>query len=342
MPDERSNPDETISVTVFRPIAAALEEAGVEWRPLLGDCGIDPGLLRDAEARVPHARLARFWPNAARVLEDPLFGLHLAAHVRPHAVNLIGYLLMSSETVMEGLERVVRYQRLVYGTEFLRLSRDPGVVHVEVLPVDTADAGAQIGVEYLLGTARKYLEWVTERDAVPSHARLAHAPRGPLQEYRQVLGCTVDFHGGWSGMTFPRERLALPSVHANAEIARLHREYAEKQLVERRDRTMVCRVRKVIGAHLDDGEADLARVAERLNMSPRTVQRRLAAEDTSFKAVVSRMRRETALVLLEEGRAPLAEIAYVSGFSDPSNFSRAVRRWTGRSPSEYRRQRATG
>jgi hypothetical protein len=77
---------------------------GLEWRPLFESCGIDPDLIANSEARVTAEVFDRFWLKAAELTGDPCFGLHVGERLRPFAVNLVGYLLMSSQTVQEGLE----------------------------------------------------------------------------------------------------------------------------------------------------------------------------------------------------------------------------------------------
>ena len=90
-------------VTVFRPIVLGLTAMGLDSESFLESCGVDPELVSDSEARVPLEVFDRFWLLAAEQTKDPCFGLHLGDHLRPLAVNILGYLLMSSATVREGL-----------------------------------------------------------------------------------------------------------------------------------------------------------------------------------------------------------------------------------------------
>ena len=95
------------------------------------------------------------------------------------------------------------------------------------------------------------------------------------------------------------------------------------------------RVERLIDNALSDG-VSLARIADELNLSQSAVRRRLKREaDVSFQALVENRRKAIALRLLEDGGASVAQVAFVVGYSDPSNFVRAFKRWTGSSPSAY-------
>ena len=88
----------------------------------------------------------------------------------------------------------------------------------------------------------------------------------------------------------------------------------------------------------DDGEVQASRVATRLKMSTRTLHRGLAAEDTSFGEILSALRQERAARHLAEDRVSIAEVAFLLGFSELTSFHRAFKRWTGRTPAEFRRE----
>jgi AraC-like DNA-binding protein len=308
---------------------------GLEWRSILRSCGIDPELLGDADARIPEEAVDAFWPRAAELTGDPLFGLHVGEQVRPLAVNIIGYLLMSSPTVREGLERVVRFQRLVIGREDIAFVDRP---HSSVITIDDDALGSAVQIEYRADLILKFLDWITAIDFRANEVRFRHSALGDRSEYERVLGCPVKFECEGTELVLPEGGLDQPSLHANPEIAEAHEEYAERHLAQLRDQSIARRVMAVLMAHLEEGPIRLGEAARSLYMSPRTLQRRLAEEGQSFHEIVESLRRNLCLHHLENPNVGLAEIAYIAGFSDPSAFTRAVRRWTGRTPLEYRRE----
>jgi AraC-like DNA-binding protein len=87
---------------------------------------------------------------------------------------------------------------------------------------------------------------------------------------------------------------------------------------------------------MNESPPDIERIARRLAMTPRTLQRRLRQEETSFAAVLEELRRDMAPSLLREGRMSVSEVAFLLGYEDPSSFQRAFRRWFGVSPRAFR------
>src|SRR5215470_8466631 len=121
----------TALVSSLRVFMDALRELGADWEGILRACEIDPELLQDPEARILQSHFDRVWVTAADHTGDPCIGLHAGERVHPRAVNIFGYLALSSSTLGEGLTRVARYQRVVSSRGFLSLEdgRD-GVAHV--------------------------------------------------------------------------------------------------------------------------------------------------------------------------------------------------------------------
>jgi AraC-like DNA-binding protein len=323
-------------VTVFRPIIYGLTELGLEWQPLLASCGIDPDLVSDPEARIPAQVFDQFWPKAAERTGDPCFGLHVGERVRPLAVNIVGYLLMSSPTVRDGLERVVAYQGLSFGTDWIMLADRGASTLVRFASEGDPDELA-IQDEYRAIIVLKFLDWITEIDFRAGEVRFRHQPRGPRSEYERILRCAVKFQSKDSELVISRADLDQPSLYANPEIARVHADYAERHLAELEDQSITRKVKTLLMSRLDRGPCELAEVARSLHMSPRTLQRRLDQEETSYNQTLDSLRREICLRYLERSDTALAEIAYVAGFSDSSALSRAVRRWTSQTPLAYRR-----
>jgi AraC-like DNA-binding protein len=130
--------------------------------------------------------------------------------------------------------------------------------------------------------------------------------------------------------------LDRPSVHANEALARVHEEFAERLLASEENAEVTRRVQRALAERLESAPPGLASVARQLGMSARSLQRRLAEEKTSFREVVEKLRRELARDHLERRRTPIAAVAYLTGFSDASAFTRAVRRWFGRTPARLR------
>ena len=237
------------SITTLRPVVNALTQMGLDWRSILSASGIDPELIDDCEARISAEAFAHFWPTAAEITGDACLGLHVGEHVSPASVNILGYLLISSPTVRAGLERVVRFQRLVFDAEWLTLIDEGSstLIRFETDAIDPLDLGVQL--EYKAALITKLLDWVTSARFHATEIRFRHAPRKDPSEYERILQCPVKFRCKESGLVYTRAGLEQPSMHANEEIARAHEEFAERHLAAFEDRSLARRVKTVQRRH---------------------------------------------------------------------------------------------
>ena len=330
----------TTSATTLRLFAEALADLGVDSESILRSCDIDPAALDDPEARIPQDRFHRIWIPASERTGDPCIGLHAGERIHPHAVNLFGYLMLSSATLGDGLKRVARFQRVLTEQPWMAIDDTGAFVRIRV-GIEHGDAELRaIHAEYVSPLVLQVLSWVSEADIEPIEARFEHEARGEVSEYERILGCPVKFAAEQSDIVLTAETFDRPSVHANERFAALHQEFAEQLLASEKETRTAPHVRRVLAERLESGAPGLPSVARRLGMSARSLQRRLSEEQTSFSEVLVMLRRDIAREQLERHDTPIAEVAYLTGFSEVSAFTRAVRRWFGRSPARLRRESA--
>src|SRR5262245_44751493 len=152
----------TTTASTLRLFVEALQAIGVDWRAVLRRCDVDPAVLTDPEARIPQERFERIWIAAREVSGDPCIGLHAGEHVHPHAVNLLGYLLLSSATLGAGVRRVCRYQLVLTADPWIGVEEIAGSVRVRV-GTESGDPGFRaIHSEYVAALSLHLLDWVSE------------------------------------------------------------------------------------------------------------------------------------------------------------------------------------
>jgi len=326
----------TTSITHIRVLLTTLEEAGVDVTELCRSCGIDLATLEDSDLRIPRSRVLQLWREVARRLPDPHLGLHLGERVRPRATNVVTYLAMSSRTLREGLERLIRYQRIISGGARLQL-RDEGARTLIRLEFGSQELPAtRDEIDFWAVVLLKFSRWITDLDIALPEVRFRYPRPADTSEHERIFGCRPRFQAGESGLLMAAADLSRPSIHANPEIARTHEQFAEEYLAGLDDASTTRKLRELLVTLLERGPLDLPTAASRLNLSARTLQRRLRHEDTSYREVIDDLRRDVALNQLRRTDTPIEEITYLIGFSELSPFYRAFRRWTGQTPVEYR------
>ena len=314
----------------------ALESYGLDADELFRSAGLDPGRLYETNARYRDADLYKLWTLAVRTTQDSCIGLEVASFWHPSAAHALGYAWLASATLKDALERTVRYFRMMSDKEKLILDESDDelrlVVENPALDFPTAAEDLDASFAVLIGLCRtchgeKFnpLRVTMRRPEPPDPAPFAAFFRAPIQ-----------YSGNEDSVCFDKKTALAAMPTANAEVARANEKIVQDYLA-RFDRSSVAmQVRARLTEQLPSGNATQDSVADALHMSLRSLQRRLRNEGTSYKDLLEETRRELAAHYMAESHRSINEITYLLGFSEPSNFSRAFRRWTGKSPSAYR------
>ncbi|MCQ4271939.1 MULTISPECIES: AraC family transcriptional regulator [Pseudomonas] len=326
----------TTSSSWAQSIVQGLEMGGVDCRALFLELGMDYAALGDAEARFPQDGMTRLWHRAVELSGNPAIGLNMARVVRPASLHVVGYALMSSRTLREGLTRLVRYQRIIAeGADLnLRMLPEGGAltlaIHGDRLPP------ARQSAEASLACTLAFCRWISGTPLKPLQVWLQGPPPADPEPYRQVFQAPLQFDAEHYGLLFELADLEAPLPSANESLAQLHDRFAGEYLARFSGSRVAHQARQVLCRLLPQGEPRRDTVAQALHLSERTLQRRLQDERTSFQQLLDDTRRELAEQYLAQPNLTLLEIAYLLGFADPSNFFRAFRRWFGSTPGEYR------
>jgi AraC-like DNA-binding protein len=320
-------------------VRQALTNAGLDADGLLRRAGIDPELLGDPVARVPTSQATRMWHLAVEATGDPCFGLAVARLWHPTSFHALGFAWLASETLEEALQRLVRYAhvistaaqvdlREVDGDFDLRLERDPLISAY----LEPADAAVDAGLGSILTMCRMAIGEDFRPEAVfVQRDRLACADR-----YESFFGAPVGFATGHNALRFSSAQLARQMPAGNLELAHLNEQVVARYLAQLNREDVAMQVKAYLVDRLPSGDVREEALAERLNMSLRSLQRRLQDQGTSYKELLEQTRRELAEQYVRNTRLSINEITFLLGFTEPANFSRAFRRWHGLSPSAFR------
>jgi AraC-like DNA-binding protein len=336
----------TVSVQGVWLLAAGARARGLDVEPLLARHGLSQAPSGDVDARVPARAVLGLWAELPQLSGLPHFGVWLAelACAAP-PTSLGARLVHSAPTLGAGVGRLIRFERVFHGVRATELRTEAGVARFTHTPPIGIGPGAPPAVEFafawLLGTARA----TTGAALSASRVTFTHAAPGALDPYRRFFGVEPRFEATENTLELPSAALELPQATADALMGRLVERHARELSRQLPTGTgLVGRVRGLLARSLDIGEseaASLGGVAGQLRLPERTLQRRLAAEGTSFNTLLDEVRRELALEHLAEPATSVAEVAFALGFGDQTAFHRAFLRWTGRTPGEHRRRLAS-
>ena len=331
-----AGPTLEMSFRIIEVVKAGLLAQGVDDRALLAKYGLHPA-TDPRELRVPHDVVLTLLDEAARLTRDPCFGVHAAQHYQPGA-HVFEYLALNSPTLGDLLTRVCRYYRLIIdaAAPTLEIAGDTARWHFRMPghePVHTLLAQLVLTTAVLAGRRWMGLE-------LSPKVVFAFAAPEDSSEYTRVLGPLVKFAGTTNHLEFPALALTLPLRTANPDLFALLDDHAAILLRQRpAPDDLLTKVKQLVADGLESGDFELEALAKQLHTSGRTLRRRLSELGTSHREIVDQVRHALAKPYLANERLSLEDIAYLLGFSDPSAFHRAFKRWAGKTPSEQRRDR---
>ncbi|MBP7704408.1 MAG: AraC family transcriptional regulator [Caulobacter sp.] len=327
----------TVSAGYARALLDYAVSRGADPAVLLDRSEIAADRLLDQDNRVPMAGYVALMRAAKELCDAPALGLEFGASTQFDAFSIVGLICRSAGTMGEALQHLNRYRRLIAevdaggdGERFAITPRDDGLWLEDRRPDPDAfpELTEETFARFVSEVARSFPDAPFVQAVEVSHARPAHA-----DDYARLLKAPVTFGAGRNALRIDPSWLSLETTGANGYVFGVFNERAEALLKRLEASTTVRgRIEALLLPRLHLGEADMAATARALGMSRQTLYRRLKAEGAGFDQVLDDLRRETALSYLESRRLSVSETAYLVGFSDRSAFSRAFKRWTGRSP----------
>ncbi len=336
---DRQMSEITDAGVLIRLAYQAMQNAGIDSAEVLRRIGLSQQQLDQKDLRTPHSAQKLFWNAVEEVSGDPDVGLHLGEHTPVFRGQVLEYLFLSSPNFGEGLKRALNYQRLLSDAVEASLEQDEtGMYLANISP----GAPMRHLVECVMLGVIKFFQYVTEGAFRPLRLELVHEQGPNPEEYSRLFECPVEFGCPENRLYFSPEVMSIESSHAEPELLRLHEQLASEHVAKLEKQDFIAQVNRLIGELLESGHANLETVAERLGIKPRTLRTRLAEVDTNFNQLLADYRCNLAKRLLAKTDESIDEIVYLTGFSEPSTFYRAFKRWVGVTPVEYRKSKRTG
>jgi AraC-like DNA-binding protein len=327
-----------ISIGITNALLFGASRLGVNVAEVIDAVGLDRERLADPEGRIGFDEQMGVWAEAARRSGDRDFGLHIAESVPVEMLGVLAHLTMACATLGEALDRYVDYSRLVDASSELQLEEDAGFAHLALRTTCAPWIVPRHVAEGSIGLLFAILRRMLGPSMVLEEVGFQHAAPPVTDTHRRLFGCRVRFGAKANGLVFHPSLLDRRFETANPALVASHSARAD-ELLERLPAAdpFVHRVRRRIYESLASGEVAMPAVARELGISVSSLRRRLAAQGSSFREILGTIRRDLALVYLEDRAWSTAEVAFVLGFADTGAFTRSFQRWTGDTPGAYRR-----
>lgn len=328
----------SILVTWVTAFGRALDAAGCDGSALLAEAGFDRSHLGGPDARCPLTKTGRLWRVALEATGDEAFGVKLASYFTHTAFHALGYGLSASSSLKEAFERLQHYSHVVSDAVGYRFYRCGAEYHFYIeprteVPIESIDA--------LVGMHLRMCRSLIGRDFSPLSVELRRPRPTVIEDFERLWRAPLHFNAEHNRLRFDPASIERVLDSGNPELARLSDAVSARYLTRIERHNMEARVRTVLTQRLQHSEPTEEQVAEILNVSARTLQRKLGDSGTTFTRIVDETRHAQALALFSRPQMSVNEVTHLLGFSCSSSFTRAFRRWTGLSPSEWRAGRGS-
>jgi AraC-like DNA-binding protein len=319
-------------------IARAIDDYGHDSRELFRRAGLDYSRLNEPGARYSNTAVCRLWDLATERIQDACFGMQVASLWHPTTMHALGYSWMASYNLDEAYQRTVRYGRFLnsatYSALKIRESADVYGLFADnsVLNFDPPQVGQEAGLALFLNISRA----TYGPDFKPVGVSVRRKEPDCVDRFCEYFDAPVMFSETNNGLWLNPEQVVKPLATANPELVRINDQVVVDYLADLDRNDVVSRVRSKIAEHLPTGRIDESEIAAAINLSQRSLQRRLSEQQMPFTRVLEDTRRELSRQYVRDPQRSINEIAYLLGFAEPGNFSRAFKRWYGKTPSQYR------
>jgi AraC-like DNA-binding protein len=321
---------------VMRLAYAQAKNAGIALEPLLKAAHLTHQQIKNPRAAIKVRDQIKFLNLVAAALEDDHLGFHLAKIPDLREIGLLYYVLASSDTLIDALQRAVRYSSIV-NEGILQRCIDGNSVGVSFHYVGVSRHEDRHQIEFWMTGLVRACRQLTGLRLLPNRVRLTHR-QARNAEYAEFLGDDVEFGASTDDITFSNSIRQSPVVSADPHLNKLLVSYCEEAICHRPKSkgSFQSNVENAIVPLLPHGKAQAGEIARQLGLSQRTLARRLSLEGLTFSELLENLRSDLANRYLDNGDLPISQIAWLLGYREVSAFSHAFKRWTGKTPRKAR------
>ena len=325
------------------PFSRAMEARDIDLSEAMLACNIDQKALKDQESRIAAECFTTLIDYCNQKLNKHDFALSVAEHFHPGTFHVLGYAMMSSNTLKDALTRVAQYKRVVSNTcELSVKEKDTDLIfEMQIFSYQDTDrlVLSRDSVLAFLGTIIKFSRALVGQDFKAKKLFFCYPkPDFDTQFINDFFGCDIEFNAPHSGLVLDKHKANEALIGANPLITQTHEKLLNEFLSRINKDDLIQQVRTKIYDFLPLGTPSQSDIASELGLSLRNLQRKLNEKGSSFKDILEDTRKRLAIDYLKQSHLSLGEVSYLVGFSNLSNFNRAFKRWTELTPGEFRQQ----
>ncbi|TKB45734.1 AraC family transcriptional regulator [Thalassotalea mangrovi] len=323
-----------VSSHSVRALVVYLSHLGLPLRQSLDLVGLDKASLFNEHSLLSTDVLEALYNHAESVLGLNDIGFNFGQSIEPDRWSTLGYIAYTAPTLNRALQQQYKFQSLVgnLGSPVLKQTNDQTVI--TWVP---AYACSHHTVEEIITGWVALARKLSAAPVIPEKVFFAHACKGDERVYERYFQCPVLFSQDASGVVVDTELLQVPLIKHEPQLHELLCQHAEQQLASFTEAVPIEVMSQYMINRLSVKVPDIDEIAELMNLSVRTLQRKLSDAGTSYSQLLDNLRKQMAMDYLQFEHYSIMYIAEMTGFSEQSAFQRAFKRWTGMTPLQYRK-----
>jgi len=327
----------SVHISTVNAMLAGCRRRGVDPALILRRLGEPEGLLADPDARFPKSRMGDLIATISHTLDDETLGF-LERPTPPGGLEMWIHACITSRTLHEAIERWIRFWRMVHREQVTALGIDGDQARVATVFRDDCELDRSAFITWLVFLMVRLASWLIGKPLLLDRLCFTFEPPADPDDFTDMFPARHYFGHAENSFDFNRRFLDMPVVQSADSVQDFVHSLPHLMTVQRVDHSLTAQVRRMVQAADCVDEVSLTGVAQHLNCSEDTIRRRLKGEGSTFSEIRESVRRDLAVYHLESVHTSINEIAYMLGFSEPSAFNRAFKRWTGQTPGDFRRR----
>lgn len=325
-----------VSQITFSHVLALIEkETGISSSELLNEVELKEDSLRNSDNPIDSSKLSDMFIYAMKKSNNFTLSLSIGKSVSYHSLGLLGYLLINADNLTTLIQKFSFYQKLVSGFLKFHFEENDNYFKLAIyinenphIPVPSFHA------EVHLSAIVTILSQIADEKIVPEFVYFSNEYKGDLEKYEEIFGKRVYFQKDENAIFFKKDKLKTKVKNSNPGMLHFFEAQANKVLENQDSSTYYSRVKKEILKNITQKDISIDLIAKNLNISARTLQYKLKDENTTFREALLDVRMNLANHYINSKKIDLNSVALLLGYSEPSSFFRAYKKYFGTTPSK--------
>lgn len=299
---------------------------------------LDPQIMYEENGTYPSHKILNLWDEMANIIPDPQFGLKAGDCWHPAFYGNLGYATIMCPCIRSALETVAKYNTTIANESRMTLTEDFNIQTVKLsLPLEEDRPGTAGREDSFLSIIKTWLKFISVKKIHFVEININHKPPNNPSKYYELFKAPINFDASETSLVINSEVADFVLPAGSQALTDFNEKEMRNYALQKKNATVAYRTTLYIEKNLENGAITIEEIAKNFSLSTKSLQRSLKREGTGYKELVELTRNKLAEKYLKQDK-DLSEIAYLLGFSEQSAFSRAFKKYTGSSPSEYRKQ----